>query len=78
MYPLKPEVRYDYLTIFGLYFFYPSVVGKLRLGDINTLTDLGGYKVCDSYQSAIEWAEAQYQASEVIYKSVIGSKFTLR
>mgnify|MGYP000001626922 FL=1 len=53
-------MRYDYVTIFGKFFFYPSPYGTLTLYDIYTFSDLGGYHVCADYNEAVCFAEAQY------------------
>ena len=54
------DMRYDYITIFGKFFFYPSSYGTLTLYDIYTFQDLGGYHVCADYSEAVCFAEAQY------------------
>lgn len=53
-------MRYDYITIFGLFFFYPSSTGTVRLSDLRTFSDIGGWYVCDDYGEAVCFAEAQY------------------
>ena len=59
--PFKSQaMRYDYVTIFGKFFFYPSPYGTLTLYDIYTFSDLGGYHVCADYNEAVCFAEAQY------------------
>ena len=59
--PFKSQaMRYDYVTIFGKFFFYPSSIGTVRLSDLRTFDDLGGWYVCDNYSDAVCFAEAQY------------------
>ena len=54
------NMRYDYITIFGLFFFYPCLYGTLAFYEIYTFQDLGGYHVCADYNEAVCFAEAQY------------------
>ena len=54
------NMRYDYITIFGKFFFYPSSIGTVRVSDLRTFSDIGGWYVCDNYSEAVCFAEAQY------------------